>query len=136
MAIDFQTATAGNRLWSLFRVTVSLFLADCILPGGPGRPGGPGKNMGDVRIFSLVICSGTSALFDSMAILKKDTEHNDLISNSARRHFDIIKYIKYQEADKDTYISSFPPSFHTKHPDTQLHNIVPHTYKAFIDNAS
>lgn len=49
--------------------TVLLVLASCVLPGGPGRPGGPGKNMGDVRIFSLVICSGTSALFDSMAIL-------------------------------------------------------------------
>lgn len=56
--------------------TVSLPLGLCVLPGGPGRPGGPVKNTGDVRIFSLVICSGTSALFDSMAILHKDVKKN------------------------------------------------------------
>lgn len=49
--------------------TVLLVLAQCALPGGPGRPGGPGKEMGDIRTFSLVICSGTSALLDSTAIL-------------------------------------------------------------------
>lgn len=49
-----------------------MFLAHCALPGGPGRPGGPGKNTGDVRIFLLVICSGTSALFDITAILNWD----------------------------------------------------------------
>lgn len=38
------------------------------LPGGPGRPGEAGIKMVDVRILSLVICSGMSALLDSMAI--------------------------------------------------------------------
>lgn len=41
-----------------------------VLPGGPGEPGGPGKNRGDDMIFSLVIRTGTSALFDSKAILE------------------------------------------------------------------
>lgn len=78
IAVDSYYPCAGCRPVSLFKsATVLLFLALCVLPGGPGRPGGPGKNIGDVRIFSLVICSGTSALFDSMAILKKDVEQND-----------------------------------------------------------
>lgn len=45
-----------------------------VLPGGPGEPVGPGKNTGEVKIFSLVICTGMSALFDSRAIFEKNTQ--------------------------------------------------------------
>lgn len=47
------------------------------VPGGPGRPGGPGKNTGDVRSFSRVICRRTSALFDSRVILNQDAGNSD-----------------------------------------------------------
>lgn len=75
-----------NSCWMqasfLMQSLTLLFLALCVLPGGPGGPGGPGKNTGDVRIFSLVICSGTSALLDSMAILNKDAEIDDWMNRS------------------------------------------------------
>lgn len=51
-------------------VESNFFIDFCfVLPGGPGEPGGPGKNRGD-RSFSLVICSGMTALFGNKAILK------------------------------------------------------------------
>lgn len=60
-----QTQTSQTSV--LMQTWTGLIILN-VLPGGPGTPGGPGKNMGDARIFSLVICSGTSALLDSMAI--------------------------------------------------------------------
>lgn len=56
-----------------------------VSPGGPGEPEGPGKNTGDVKIFSLVICTGMSALFDSSAIFEKTQNNKDDNENKKKK---------------------------------------------------